>query len=438
MLTTPTSDAIPLHVTNGLWHITMRPPTTRTTVPPDVATHNRFSALTTEDNATEEGTPSPPSDQEGAATPAPATKTQDVSHPAATTPSVTFSAPSPNEDDLVTRLHETHNHCDLVRLLRIAKNLQQDPTYMGPVPSATGIKRWYSNGGRCAACRIMASKASLNTTHPSRRTTTRGYNVGEMLHIDSIGGLADNDKLSVDGSADAYCITDDTSAARWCIPVPSKSPDHLANILSEFQAQSGIPIRRILADNPLIKGKVKKWCNAQQPPVAYGASPPRHQVSNARSEACVNYIKTKSRVLRQRAGASEYLHIEACRWAALASNFVPSSADASHAPTVPAHVWPDMPWLHRNLRHDVPWGCRAYVHYGKTTTDPDWLRRARPCVFVGWSTFSPSYRLYDLDARDIVEAAETQVTSQVDNFPMLNHKLHGETLPGDLALNIDG
>ena len=78
------------------------------------------------------------------------------------------------------------------------------------------------------------------------------------------------------------------------------------------------------------------------------------------------------------------------------------------------------------------------MHYGKTTTDPDWHRRARPCVFVGWSTSSPSYRLYDLDARDIVEAAETHVTFQVDNFPMLSHKLHGETLPGDLALNIDG
>ncbi len=434
---TPDDHIIPLHQRGGLWHIQLDASPARPLTRPAIKLSNRFAPLATpQDNPEIDTDDHPTAPSQDTAAPAPPPTTPANRPPAAPAHPTLLEAhdPVPNDDDLIALLHATYNHCDVIRLLRIVKNLAADPSYVSPLPSATNIKRWYHKR-HCASCRIMASRN--HNVHPPRRAETREYSPGEFLHIDSLGGV-DPSRLTIDGSIDAFCILDDASAARWCIPTPGKSPEYLATILTEFRANSKVPIKRIMADNPLIAKVVRHWCNAQQPPVAFGASPPRHQVSNSRSESNVGYVKTKARTLRQHAGASEYLHIEAARWAATSSNFVPSAANDGTATLSPAHQWPDFPWNHRSLKHDMPWGCRAYVHYGKITGEPDWQRRARPCVFVGWDRVTPSYRLLDLDAREIILAAPAHVVFHPNIFPMLDHKLHGETLLGNLALNIYG
>ena len=96
-----------------------------------------------------------------------------------------------------------------------------------------------------------------------------------------------------------------------------------------------------------------------------------------------------------------------------------------------------MPYRHRDLRHDLPWGCRAWRHEGKDfQSRPNWQRRARPCIFVGWSLDTPSYLLYDIDGHHFFEG--TYVTIDERNFPLMDLLLAGETHTADKQIDVDG
>lgn len=119
------------------------------------------------------------------------------------------------------------------------------------------------------------------------------------------------------------------------------------------------------------------------------------------------------------------------------NNFVSTSTDPSGQHRAPVDIWPDLPYRHRDLRHDLPFGCRAWRHEGKDYQNrPHWQRRARPCVFVGWSLDTPSYLLYDIDGHHLFEG--TYVTFDETNFPLMDLLLAGETHTADKQIDVDG
>jgi len=312
-------------------------------------------------------------------------------------------------------------------MIRIVKNMAPDDEQR---PSLKAVRKF-----TCPSCITMDSRSPVDVRAHPPRDGDRGYLPGEFLHLDSVGGF--DTSRSTDGATDAITVTDDASGVRLCLPVPSKATEHIAKILTNYQAQSQVPIKRILADDPILKDAVVHWCETQPFPVAYMASPPKSPQSNGRAESTVGYCKSKARTFRQASGASANLHSFALSWAAITSNFLPSSTDPLGSNRSPVQIFPDFPYRHRNLRHDLPFGCRAFVYEEPPTGQHNLARRARPTVFVGWSTTSPSYKLLDLDTMEVYDRA-AGVRFNCTSFPMLEMKTAGEALPSDIALDLDG
>jgi hypothetical protein len=319
--------------------------------------------------------------------------------------------------------HKENHHVGITRLLRIARNSAQPPALMKAIRLL-----------QCSDCAIMAAtRPSQVLAHP-RREGDKGFAPGEFLHIDATGGCPAAGK-QIDGAIDAFTITDDCSAVRRCYPTKSLSPEQLVLVLKRFQACSLVKIRRILTDEQFNTGAMVAWCDSEG--IDLGSAPAREHASNGRAETTVNLVKTKARTFRQTSGATMAFHFLAMSWAATSSNFTPSSVDPAppaQGHRTPAEIWPDFPGRYRDLEHSVPFGCRAYRYEGKG--DYNYTRRARPCIFVGWSNREPAYLLFDLETRSLINGTYVKFHKHV--FPMLDMMLAGEVPSSDQAIDVDG
>ena len=425
---TPQGDTIPLLMDGKLWTI----PASVSSCP--IAHSNPFGVLaatsTTLSSSSVSGpTPSSSTSTSRSASASEPVQSKDHAVDDPTGSSTTVVSADTDDDHqrrLVEAIHNAHNHCDTARVIRIAKHMDPaDPKR----PTFSAIHKF-----RCPSCVTMKSRRpSVKQANPSR-VTDRGHAPGSVLHIDPTGGLEQTVE-AIDGSVDVWGITDDASGARWALPTKSKTTASLVRTLQRFQAKSRVPIQQIFVDGALAKGDIATW--AADNDVDIACSPPNEPRSNGRSEATVNILKDSARVLRQTSGAGIPFHFLAMQWAAMNNNFVSTSTDPSGQHRAPVDIWPDLPYRHRDLRHDLPFGCRAWRHEGKDYQNrPHWQRRARPCVFVGWSLDTPSYLLYDIDGHHLFEG--TYVTFDETNFPLMDLLLAGETHTADKQIDVDG
>ena len=406
----PLGVVVPLSKCGGLWTISSSPPVTSsssrglssrhsTSIPPSSNPFAALAAKETEDDASDDSS--------------------DV-----TKESADLQRHLDVQQQLAQNLHNRFDHCDRARLVRIVKHMSRhDPTR----PSISTCAKF-----TCPACSTMASRRPAARLANPSRSAPRGFFPGECLHIDCSGSL-DQTVTAVCGSVDVFAITDDSSNARFALPTKSATTSALVEALQRFQAKSMVKIRRITCDGALAAGALTTWCLENN--IDLAPSPPNEPRSNGRAESLVNLLKTKMRVMRQTSGAGIPFAYLIMSWAAMHSNFLPTSTNPDMRPAI--DIWPDMPFRHRDLRHDLPWGCRAWRHEGKDYQNrPNWQRRARPCIFVGWSMSSPSYLLYDIETYRLFEGS--YVTFDTNNFPLLDLLLAGETHTADKQVDIDG
>jgi hypothetical protein len=418
-IVSPSGVVVPLFKTGGLWTISSTPPS-----PSDKSGSRDGTVTSTSTSSTR--IPSSPNPF-AALTSSVSIQDNEERHDKEDTveqQSVELQLHIRKQQQLAQDLHNRFDHCDRARLVRIAKHMSpHDPTR----PDISTCVKF-----SCPSCSTMASKRpSARIANPSR-SVSRGFFPGEFLHIDCTGSL-DQTVTTVCGSVDVFAVTDDTSCARFGLPTTSATTTALVEALQRFQAKSMVKLRRLQCDGALAAGALTTWCLENN--IDLTPSPPNEPRSNGRAESLVNLMKTKMRVMRQTSGAGIPFVYLIMSWAAMHSNFLPTSTDSESRP--PVDIWPDLPFRHRELRHDVPWGCRAWRHEGKDYQNrPNWQLRARPCIFVGWSMSSPSYLLYDLESYRIFEG--TYVTFDTENFPLLDMQLAGEAHTADKQIDIDG
>jgi hypothetical protein len=112
--------------------------------------------------------------------------------------------------------------------------------------------------------------------------------------------------------------------------------------MQRFQAKSMVKIRRITCDGALAAGAMTTWCLKNN--IDLAPSPPNEPRSNGRAESLVNLLKTKMRVMRQTSGAGIPFAYLIMSWAAMHSNFLPTSTDPDKRPAI--DIWPDLPFRH--------------------------------------------------------------------------------------------
>lgn len=337
--------------------------------------------------------------------------------------------PTADDADKAQALHNRLGHPGKNRMLIIERMMDRDDPAK---PSRAAIRAL-----DCPHCAIANSQVPPESQAHPRRTDHDDEIPGQVTSLD-LSGLLPPDVEQLGGFKTTVVLKDHASGLSTFISLKDKKPASIIGALEEYLAkldrtQAGLKKLVLRGDAEFLATSLKAWGHKNN--IDIQGAPPLEHSSNGRAESSVNLGKSKTRAAREVSGAGkEYIgHI--LPYVGIQEAFLPSSVDPLKKQRTPAEIWPDFPFRHRKLRHDIPWGCLAVRHQGKVLTR-NYTRRGRPCIFLGWSRKTPSYLLLDLETNKTVEG--TYVHFFTDRFPLKERLQAGEALPSLSHINIDG
>lgn len=462
-LVTPTGDRIPLHLESGLWYLPP-PPIPKSRLPPSplpTTMGGRFHALLSATDQEVSPDPLPPNPTHHARALA---LHRAHAHPYNGKLILALQRKGDVDPDILTALRTLRcSDCAMMKAHRLPASRNKPRRGVRfllhpdnpPDPSPTSSRDSGTNLHDSVNPTLHLS--SHSPSHGTQSTTASGphplvsitgtvvqarpvsqapskYLPGEFLHIDSTGKY-DFDTTTHDGSTHAFVLTDDASSGRFGFPVKDKTSKTLISLLQLYQAESGIPLRRIQTDMEFITEDLKEYCRSQPNPIQLHASPAFEHESNGRSEATVNHSKATARVLCQTAGAGPHLFPYALSYGLIQHNALPSDANPDRLS--PLDIWPSMPFQHTRLTQQ-PFGCRCFLHEGKDHGQNNTKGyRGRPLIFLGFDNDTSSYLAYDIDSSGTLHHG-THMHFHANIFPLKEMMLAGEAFSSDQAINIHG
>ncbi|KAG2956997.1 hypothetical protein PC118_g24222 [Phytophthora cactorum] len=220
------------------------------------------------------------------------------------------------------------------------------------------------------------------------------YDTFELLHFDICGPMEEN---SLGGSKYLLLIVDEASACMkgFCLRAKSESEDCIKTYIMKVQKQFGKKVKfvrhdgaREFATNSL-KAFYEDEGIEQQTTVPYA-----HQ-TNGTAERAIRTIVTIGRSMLHHAKLDKRFWAEAAMTAIYVKNRLPSPKIEHKTPF--EIVYKSKP----SVKHMRVFGCRTYILTPKEKR-LKWDPKARTGLFLGYEEVSKAYRLYDIEAGQVV------------------------------------
>ncbi|KAG2875237.1 hypothetical protein PC115_g23956 [Phytophthora cactorum] len=220
------------------------------------------------------------------------------------------------------------------------------------------------------------------------------YDTFELLHFDICGPMEEN---SLGGSKYLLLIVDEASGCMkgFCLRAKSESEDCIKTYIMKVQKQFGKKVKfvrhdgaREFATNSL-KAFYEDEGIEQQTTVPYA-----HQ-TNGTAERAIRTIVTIGRSMLHHAKLDKCFWAEAAMTAIYVKNRLPSPKIEHKTPF--EIVYKSKP----SVKHMRVFGCRTYILTPKEKR-LKWDPKARAGIFLGYEEVSKAYRLYDIEAGQVV------------------------------------
>ncbi|KAG2877875.1 hypothetical protein PC117_g27012 [Phytophthora cactorum] len=220
------------------------------------------------------------------------------------------------------------------------------------------------------------------------------YDTFELLHFDICGPMEEN---SLGGSKYLLLIVDEASGCMkgFCLRAKSESEDCIKTYIMKVQKQFGKKVKfvrhdgaREFATNSL-KAFYEDEGIEQQTTVPYA-----HQ-TNGTAERAIRTIVTIGRSMLHHAKLDKCFWAKAAMTAIYVKNRLPSPKIEHKTPF--EIVYKSKP----SVKHMRVFGCRTYILTPKEKR-LKWDPKARAGIFLGYEEVSKAYRLYDIEAGQVV------------------------------------
>ena len=248
-----------------------------------------------------------------------------------------------------------------------------------------------SNGS--SLCRGCQQGKMVQKPFPSNRDKRR-YATFELLHFDICGQM---EEVSIGGSRHLILIVDEASGCMkgFCLRAKSESEDCVKSYILKIETQFGKKVKfvrhdgaREFAPNSL-KFFYENEGIEQQTTVPYA-----HQ-TNGTAERAIRSIVTIGRSLLHHVKLDKCFWAEAAMTAIYIKNRLPSPKITHKSPF--EIVCGSKP----SVKHMRIFGCQAYILTPKEKR-LKWDPKARVGIFMGYEEESKAYRVFDIEAGQVV------------------------------------
>uniref|UniRef100_A0AAV1VBB0 Polyprotein n=1 Tax=Peronospora matthiolae TaxID=2874970 RepID=A0AAV1VBB0_9STRA len=273
---------------------------------------------------------------------------------------------------------------------------------------------------------IKDAKAPLNSTGPSvcrgyqqgkmvqkpfpTNRDKRQYGVFELLHFDTCGPM---EQVSIGGSRYLLLVVDEASGCMkgFCLRSNSESEVCIKNHIIKIQNQFGTKIKFVRHDgaHEFATNSIKTFHEdhgiEQQVTVPYA-----HQ-TNGTAERAIRTIVTIGRSLLHHAKLEKRFWAEAAMTAIYIKNRLPSPKIDHETPF--EIVYKSKP----SVKHMRVFGCRAFILTPREKR-LKWDPKAREGMFMGYEEASKAYRVYDIEAGQVVISRDITFDESTFDFSM--------------------
>ncbi|KAG3002461.1 hypothetical protein PC120_g19715 [Phytophthora cactorum] len=242
-------------------------------------------------------------------------------------------------------------------------------------------------------CRRCQQGKMVQKPFPSNRDKRR-YNTFELLHFDICGPMEEN---SLGDSKYLLLIVDEASGCMkgFCLRAKSESEDCIKTYIMKVRKQFGKKVKFVRRDGSreFATNSLKDFYEdegiEQQTTVPYA-----HQ-TNGTAERAIRTIVTIGRSMLHHAKLDKCFWAETAMTAIYVKNRLPSPKIEHKTPF-------DIVFKSKlSVKHMRAFGCRTYILTLKEKR-LKWDPKARAGLFLGYEEMSKAYRLYDIEAGQVV------------------------------------
>ncbi|KAG2987004.1 Retrovirus-related Pol polyprotein from transposon TNT 1-94 [Phytophthora cactorum] len=242
--------------------------------------------------------------------------------------------------------------------------------------------------------KMVDNKMIKDAKAPSNNRDKRRYNTFELLHFDICGPMEEN---SLGDSKYLLLIVDEASGCMkgFCLRAKSESEDCIKTYIMKVRKQFGKKVKFVRRDGSreFATNSLKDFYEdegiEQQTTVSYA-----HQ-TNGTAERAIRTIVTIGRSMLHHAKLDKCFWAEAAMTAIYVKNRLPSPKIEHKTPF-------DIVFKSKlSVKHMRAFGCRTYILTPKGKR-LKWNPKARAGLFLGYEEVSKAYRLYDIEAGQVV------------------------------------
>uniref|UniRef100_A0AAV1TF55 Integrase catalytic domain-containing protein n=1 Tax=Peronospora matthiolae TaxID=2874970 RepID=A0AAV1TF55_9STRA len=242
----------------------------------------------------------------------------------------------------------------------------------------------------------------------SHNQDKRRFDIFELLHVDICGPIEMN---SLGGSKYILLIFDEASGCMkgFCLRVNSESENYITRYIKMVQAQFGKKVKLVRHDGAreFATNSLQEFYEdegiEQQTMVPYA-----HQ-TNCTVERAIRTIVTIGRSMLHHAKLEKCFWAEAAMTAIYVKNRLPSPNVMHKTPFEIVHN------SKQNVKHMWVFGCQVYILKPKEKR-LKWDPKARTGIFLGYEEASKAYRVYDIEAGQVVISRMSTLTSPPLDF----------------------
>uniref|UniRef100_A0AAV1V4E9 Integrase catalytic domain-containing protein n=1 Tax=Peronospora matthiolae TaxID=2874970 RepID=A0AAV1V4E9_9STRA len=261
-----------------------------------------------------------------------------------------------------------------------------------------------------SVCRGCQEGKMVQKPFPSNRDK-RTYNTFEMLHFDICGPM---EEKSLGGSKYLLLIVDEASGCMkgFCLHSKSGSEECIKKYITMIQTQFNKKVKFVRHDGAreFATNSLQDFYEVegieQQTTVPYA-----HQ-ANGTAERAIRTIVTIGRSMLHHAKLDKYFWAEVAMTAVYVKNRLPS-------PKIPHKTPFEIVYNYKpSVKHMRVFGCQAYILTPKEKR-LKWDPKARDGLFLGYEEVSKAYRVYDIEAGQVMISRDVNFDESAFGMSML-------------------
>ena len=258
----------------------------------------------------------------------------------------------------------------------------------------------------------------------------RHYKPFELLHLDTCGPMEVD---SLGGSKYMLLIVDEGSGCMkgFCLRAKSESEDCIKRYIMAVQTQFDTKVKFVRHDGAreFAASSIKEFYEDQG--IEQQVTVPYAHQTNGTAERAIRTIVTIGRSMLHHAKLDKCFWAEAAMTAIYIKNRLPSPKYQDQTPFEIVNKF------RPSVKHMRIFGCRAYVLTPKEKRSK-WDPKAREGLFMGYEEVSKAYRVYDIEAGQVVISRDVTFDESTFGFsPALPQAVVEDTTLdfGDLDIN---